>query len=332
MSSLFEKITTVRFDLMARLCNNSQAFAMNKNETTDWQPNICLYHHNCNDGFGAAWLFHKYFGRSVNFIGVKNDFDFPNVFNQNVIILDLPVDSLNFDKIVEQAASVLIIDHHAIGLPPKFDPFIVCSLNSLNKVFCNSHKTIGIPFAHLIDQSASTCMLVRKFLGSRLKLSNETEKIINIINECDMNGTLTSKYRSVWRALSHIGYDFRKWDKLNLPDLENQGELISQVFDSEIARCVASANIEQIGRYRVLAANAPAFIASEVAGELAYKSEFGAAWYECHGKRKYSLRSTPESAIDVRRIAEMFGGGGHFNAAGFRISASNINLNSSEQC
>ena len=66
-----------------------------------------------------------------------------------------------------------------------------------------------------------------------------------------------------------------------------------------------------------LAANAPAFLASDLGHELANKSgTFGLVWSMAgDGQVHCSLRSNGE--YDVSAIAKVFGGGGHRNAAGF---------------
>lgn len=66
-----------------------------------------------------------------------------------------------------------------------------------------------------------------------------------------------------------------------------------------------------------LAANAPAFLASDLGHELANKSgTFGLVWSMAgDGQIHCSLRSNGD--YDVSAIAKVFGGGGHRNAAGF---------------
>lgn len=62
------------------------------------------------------------------------------------------------------------------------------------------------------------------------------------------------------------------------------------------------------------------FAASEVAGELAEKTDFGACYFEvAQGRWQYSLRS--RGKFDVSEVAKIFGGGGHKGAAGFTVDA-----------
>ena len=68
-----------------------------------------------------------------------------------------------------------------------------------------------------------------------------------------------------------------------------------------------------------LAANAPAFLASDLGHELANRSgTFGLVWSMAgDGQIHCSLRSNGD--YDVSAIAKCFGGGGHRNAAGFSV-------------
>jgi nanoRNase/pAp phosphatase (c-di-AMP/oligoRNAs hydrolase) len=71
-----------------------------------------------------------------------------------------------------------------------------------------------------------------------------------------------------------------------------------------------------------LAINASALFASELGNELAIRSEtFGLIWQlGSDGLVKASLRA--RGKLDVAHLAASFGGGGHPNAAGFRMPLS----------
>ena len=46
---------------------------------------------------------------------------------------------------------------------------------------------------------------------------------------------------------------------------------------------------------------------------------FAATYFDTGNIREFSLRSSPDG-VDVSLVAEMYGGGGHKHASGFRIS------------
>lgn len=74
-----------------------------------------------------------------------------------------------------------------------------------------------------------------------------------------------------------------------------------------------------IGGYKVKVANLPYTFSSDAGHELALGNPFGACYWDTPEGRVFSLRSTDEG-IDVSSIAASYGGGGHRNAAGFKLS------------
>ncbi len=72
-----------------------------------------------------------------------------------------------------------------------------------------------------------------------------------------------------------------------------------------------------------LAINAPVLFASELGNRLAGQSEgIGLTWQLADdGDIEVSLRSQGSAIFDVSLIAARYGGGGHPNAAGFRMPA-----------
>lgn len=63
--------------------------------------------------------------------------------------------------------------------------------------------------------------------------------------------------------------------------------------------------------------------ASDIGNMLAIGKPFSATYQETREYRKYSLRSE-KGGVDVSRIAAEFGGGGHENAAGFKIAITEL--------
>jgi len=64
---------------------------------------------------------------------------------------------------------------------------------------------------------------------------------------------------------------------------------------------------------------------SDIGDRLCKGYPFAAMYFESKDKRVYSLRSD-EQGIDVSKVAEKFGGGGHPRAAGFIVKKSGKKL------
>lgn len=73
-----------------------------------------------------------------------------------------------------------------------------------------------------------------------------------------------------------------------------------------------------IGGHRVPVANVPYTLTSVMGHLLAERAPFAACYWDTLEGRVFSLRSQKDG-LDVSQVAKLFGGG-HKNAAGFRVS------------
>ena len=123
--------------------------------------------------------------------------------------------------------------------------------------------------------------------------------------------------REVSAALGSYPYDFRVWQDLTIDRLREEGVAILRYQNQQIARLLDRAGLEDFAGHRVPVLNTSVW-QSELGNQLAQGHPFAVLWYETSGERVYSLRST-DQGIDVGSLARSLGGGGHRNAAGFRI-------------
>lgn len=72
---------------------------------------MCIYHGNCADGFGAAWVVRKALGE-IEFYGAKHQEPPPDVTGKDVVIVDFSYKRPVLLEMAEEANSILIIDHH----------------------------------------------------------------------------------------------------------------------------------------------------------------------------------------------------------------------------
>jgi hypothetical protein len=132
-------------------------------------------------------------------------------------------------------------------------------------------------------------------------------------------------------------YDFEQWSRLrtSLEDQERYNLLLSG--GAAIERLHMKNVRELVGSLRQLAvfkrvwdlhprlvpiANLPYTMSSDAAGLMAEGYPFAATYYaEGSGQLVFSLRSRGTDGADVSEVATRYGGGGHRNAAGFRIAS-----------
>jgi nanoRNase/pAp phosphatase (c-di-AMP/oligoRNAs hydrolase) len=74
-----------------------------------------------------------------------------------------------------------------------------------------------------------------------------------------------------------------------------------------------------IAGVEVPTASLPYTMASDAGEIMAKDHPFAATYYDTKEHRAFSLRSTVGIGLDVSKIAEYYGGGGHTNASGFKV-------------
>jgi hypothetical protein len=77
---------------------------------------LVIYHGNCADGFGAAWVFSRFQPEPMDYHpGVYQDAP-PDVAGRDVYLLDFSYKRPVVEAMLESAASVTLIDHHKTAL------------------------------------------------------------------------------------------------------------------------------------------------------------------------------------------------------------------------
>src|SRR4029077_6564994 len=76
---------------------------------------ICIYHGNCADGFGAAWVVRRAIPECEFHAGVYQN-EPPDVRGRDVILVDFSYKRPVLEGMARVAASLLIIDHHKTAI------------------------------------------------------------------------------------------------------------------------------------------------------------------------------------------------------------------------
>lgn len=265
---------------------------------------LCIYHHNCADGFGAAWVVWKFFKGEVDFVPGEYGKAPPNCLNRNVIIVDFSYKRDVMEAMAELSTSILVIDHHKTAqadLQPLLD----------------SGKVKGV-----FDMDHSGAMLTWMWFYP----NQEPPQLLKHIEDRDLWRFALPYTREIQDNLFSYPYNFAAWDhfmeRLEDPEAMNefilQGESIGRKHRKDIGELLtASVRPMIIGGYMVEVANLPYTMASDAAGRIAEACTFGATYFDTSDNRCFSLRSKGD--FDVSEIAKLYGGGGHKNAAGFMM-------------
>ncbi len=311
-------------------------------------PVAILYHADCPDGFGAAYAAWLRFGTGAGYRAMHHGepWEMAEIAGNDVYILDFSFPPDLLEAMAGLASSVTQIDHHASARQPWAGR--LTKTHEGGESF--GHPTL--PLTVIFDLDKSGARLAWEFFNP----TRPVPLLLRHIEDMDLWRFALPGTRAFGRALRLLPFDFAAWDELmrRAPDADAtgykaflaEGEAIERFFQSEIdrlaqSRLVMPAHLRgepvdslQARRHglptliegdrawrtvRGLAINASALFASELGNRLAERSgSFGLVWQlGADGEAKVSLRAAGK--VDVAEIAANYGGGGHPNAAGFRL-------------
>lgn len=268
---------------------------------------ICIYHANCCDGMGAAWVVHKALNENddVEFIAANYQGELPEVKDAHVIIVDFSFKQDQMREIAKQANSVLVIDHHKTA-QAELIPLIEQGI--INGVF---------------DMEKSGAMLAWNYFFP----NEEPPRLIEHIQDRDLWKFELVGTREIQAALYSYPMELELWDDLMETDtgkLYLEGVAIDRAHKKNVNGLVEFCSYQSsIAGFLVPTLNCNYMFASDAGNILAKDAPFSATYQETEGYRKYSLRSV-DGGMDVSEIASKFGGGGHKHAAGFKIAIEDL--------
>ncbi|PIR43949.1 hypothetical protein COV23_02515 [Candidatus Wolfebacteria bacterium CG10_big_fil_rev_8_21_14_0_10_31_9] len=258
--------------------------------------NIIVIHHNDEDGFGGAWVAWKKFKNKADYIAVDFPVPFFDIKNKEIYLIDVCYKKLEMEKLLKNNKKVIAIDHHVSG---------------------KEDIKISTDYRYRINNSAS--VLAWEYFFSNKPIP----KLLHYIEDTDLWKFKHKFTKEIIASLDTYKYDFKIWDKISI-DLENSktakkyiedGTAIIKYQNSLIKKMVDNGVEVTIDGKRALSVNSP-ILNSEIGAYIwDNKGVIGLIWYSRNGLVRVSLRS--KEGVDVEKIAEKFGGGGHKRASGF---------------
>lgn len=259
---------------------------------------LCIYHAHCADGFGAAWVVRKALGDDVEFFPGTYREPPPDATGRDLILVDFSYPRDVMLALAAKARSITVLDHHKSAAADLVD-----LPDNVRTTFDMSRSGAMLAWLHFFPGEAPPQLLLH-------------------IEDRDLWRFALPQTREIGAALFSYPQEFPLWDTLMSADvtaLAADGAAIERKHTKDVHGLLKVTTREmEIAGHRILVANLPSTMASEAGHELAQGRPFGATYFDGPGIRNFSLRST-DAGIDVSEIAAQFGGGGHRNAAGFRI-------------
>ncbi len=273
---------------------------------------ILITHESCADGLGCSIAFQKYcddnniMGTAIYFVNYGK-VNLPDVANKNVIIADFSFSKSIMIDMYSKAKNLVVLDHHETAKK---------NLEGLEFCIFNMDKSgAQLLWEYLFDEPEPDLI---KYIADRdlwkwtLPYSKEFSAGFQLLP----HGDIRDNYK-YYLTEDGINNTIKTGEAI----LQYQNNIISSI----VHRTTKYSTQFVIGGYSVFCINNSQNI-SEVGSELSLDMPFSAQYFITDESIVFSLRSD-EYGINVANIAKNFGGGGHFHAAGFSISITNINLN-----
>lgn len=257
---------------------------------------LVIYHGNCTDGFGAAYAAWKLLGDRAEYHAAKYGEPPPNMSGRNVVVLDFSYDNATTKRLMKDAKSFFIIDHHK------------SAMIELHDVTCTR-----------FDMNHSGAMLAWKFFHP----GKDAPRLIKFIEDRDLWKWEIPYSKEFSAAFDMVPFDFEEFSKFEddsaVDDAIKRGSYILAYSKTVISKIAKHASARQMDGKEVLVVNSPHWM-SEIGNALSPKCDYALIWYYDHASRqvKVSLRAHHEDA-DVSEVAKKYGGGGHRKAAGFAL-------------
>ncbi len=265
-----------------------------------------LYHAGCSDGFGGAYAAWTAFGNRADYYPMQYGDKAPVLRGKTVYLIDFMFDSDAPLRVLQKAnKQVTAIDHHVSNKAR------VMSTTDYRYARYNS----GAVLAWQYFRPGKPVPLLLKYIEDRdiwaFKL-NGTEEFNAFL-------LLQPQNFKTWNALvkKFENTDFRK-------EVMRQGKILRE-YELQLARAVIekSAMPVKFMGHAVYAINfnGPKTVADEIQDVLAKKHPPFSILWKLQNDSMIHVSLRGNGTIDVTKLAERFGGGGHHDSSGFGIKA-----------
>ncbi len=301
-----------------------------------------VYHANCIDGFTAAWATHKFLVENYGLVHIEL---LPATYQKSfaaarklamscsklyIVDFSFPEDQLK-ELGTFVGRQVIVLDHHE----STFKALIGATAKLKRYTFQLTPKV-----AVILDNSMSGAAMVWKyFTGCQY---HEMPRMIQLVSDYDTWQFKHAYTKQFNKILKIADQDLLTWCNLyeQSEDAEGFTLLITgargimkyhEMLVDQIAEAAQPLIIETAKKsYLGAIVPCPYALISDVGAEICLKHNFAAMISYEGTEAVVSLRSNNESNVTAIDIAEAFGGGGHKDAAGFRIRTVALRLGSDQ--
>jgi len=257
---------------------------------------VVFYHHNCPDGFSAAWVIWKKLKDKAEYkwwaYHTSFNFDFKN---KTIYFVDVSPTKEMIKHLMEHN-EVIIIDHH---------------------VSAKQIMKIASDYSFSVNHCAA--VLTWHYFFPKKPLPH----FLSYIEDLDLWRFKHSHSKEINAAIGLVDFDFKLWDKMarsletskGRKEYIQKGKTIVAYQDQLIGRIASRAQQVMFEGYEALAVNSSVLVSEVGNALLEHHCSLAIIWFEGKNKKNISLRS--KETVNAAHLAEKYGGGGHKTAAGF---------------
>lgn len=286
-----------------------------KMRTTKDNVDFVIYHGNCDDGSGSAYAVWKYMQeypeREVTYFPAFYNQKAPDVSNKHVLICDFSYKKDILQKMISEASSLLVIDHHLSAQKDLAD------IPEIHKIFDMSRSGASLTWSYIFpDQEIP---LLVKYIEDRDIWAKKLEN--------------TDAFSSWFSTLPHEFEIYDKYlnDQVLLEAIQNKGLSFIELNEYNTNQAVNFVAPKFMKIYDPKGGDRYYFVGYVNSNTL--KSDIGnriftqypyldfSAVYSIIDRTNstsFSLRSTDQH-VNVSEVATLLGGGGHRNASAINL-------------
>lgn len=263
---------------------------------------IVIFHGNCYDGWGAAWVAQQFNDKAVLIPVVHGD-SLPEIPDgEDVFMIDIVFDRATLEKLAARV-NLVVLDHHKTA----------------------EAELRGFPNS-VFDMTKSGARLAWEQFFPGLKVP----KLIAYVEDRDLWRFALPDSQAVNAYIESYGRNTTDWNFMaymidkDYQSVLLQGNAILRQKEQRIDDIVRGAQWVPIGGHLVPVVNTGTFF-SESAARLCIMypdAKFSGYYFDrSDGTRQWGLRST---GFDVSEVAKLYGGGGHQKASGFQTKTPSV--------
>ncbi len=264
---------------------------------------VVIYHKGCPDGFGGAYAAWKKFGDDAEYLAASYGDAVPEgLEGRMVYLVDFCYeDPAEMRRLADTARRLIVLDHHE-----------------------SARERIEAAPEHVYDASRSGASIAWTYFHP----STPLPRLMRYLEDGDLYRYALPETRDVFSYLLMVPDDFSAWDSLvtGLEGDESRATILAKAGAyTEFFEALAQLSIERAKKvhfegYEVFFASThPNITMRSYVGNQLYKKLPPFAIIATAHPTGFGVSLRGDGSVDVSKIAEKYGGGGHPGSAGFFI-------------